>query len=134
MIEGPLTFFLEGDGAHITLLRKGSALISTEAKTALMSGKKLTSAKITIARNQEAFNTTIDASEFIFRGFKIPKLEDLDSISWFQQRMISLNRFQSVFTAFYRKFLDDRLNPVAAVHLPTLHELGLDLDRRQWTP
>lgn len=113
MIEGPLTFFLEGDGAHVTLLRKGAPLVSTEAKTALMSGKKLTSAKITVARNQEGWSTTVDASEFVFRGFKIPKDEELDSISWFQQRMISLSRFQKVFTEFYRIFLAERTNPEA---------------------
>ena len=111
MIEGPLTFFLEGDGAHITFLRKGSPLVSTEAKTCLMSGKKLTAAKITLSRNKEMWSTTIDASEFVFRGFKIPKSEELDSISWFQQRMIGLGRFQTAFTAFYQKFLSERTNP-----------------------
>ena len=111
MIEGPLTFFLEGNGAHITFLRKGSPLVSTEAKTCLMSGKKLTSAKITLSRDKEMWSTTIDASEFVFRGFKIPKSEELDSISWFQQRMISLGRFQKAFTAFYEKFLSERTNP-----------------------
>jgi len=113
MIEGPITFFLEGDGAHITLLRKGSPLVSTEAKTALLSGKKLTSAKLTIARGQEQWQTTVDASEFVFRGLKIPKSEELDSISWFQQRMISLRRFQSAFLAFYEKFLSERINAEA---------------------
>lgn len=108
MIEGPLTFFLEGQGAHVTLLRKGSPLVSSEAKTCLLSGKKLTSAKITIARNQESWSATLDASEFIFRGFKIPKYEELDAVSWFQQRMISLGRFQKVFLAFYKTFLDER--------------------------
>ncbi len=111
MIEGPLTFFLEGDGAHVTLLRKGSPLVSTEAKTALMSGKKLTSAKITMGRSAEQWTATVDASEFIFRGLKIPKSEELDAISWFQQRMISLRRFQKAFLTFYEKFLSERTNP-----------------------
>jgi hypothetical protein len=111
MIEGPLTFFLEGDGAHVTLLRKGSPLVSTEAKTALMSGKKLTSAKITLGRSAEQWTTTVDASEFIFRSLKIPKTEELDAISWFQQRMISLRRFQKAYLTFYEKFLSERTNP-----------------------
>lgn len=110
MIEGPLTFFLEGQGAHVTLLRNGAPVVSSEAKTALLSGKKLTSAKITLGRRQEQWSTTIDASQFIFRGFKIPKLEELDAVSWFQQRMISLDRFQKALNAFYKEFLDQRLD------------------------
>ena len=53
----------------------------------------------------------VDAHEFVFRSFKIPKSEELDSISWFQHRMISLGRFQTAFTAFYRQFLTERTNP-----------------------
>lgn len=113
VIEGPLTFFLEGQGAHVTLLRKGSPLVSSEAKTALLSGKKLTSAKVTMGRDQEMWSATVDASEFVFRGFKIPKYEELDAISWFQQRMISLGRFLDVYMAFYRMFLKQRTDASA---------------------
>jgi hypothetical protein len=47
----------------------------------------------------------------VFRGLKIPKTEELDSISWFQQRMISLRRFQKAFMTFYERFLGERTNP-----------------------
>ncbi|HEY8240300.1 MAG TPA: hypothetical protein VIH35_02590, partial [Kiritimatiellia bacterium] len=47
MLEGPLTFTMEGEGAHVTVLRRGEPLLSAEAKTALLSGKKLKSAKLT---------------------------------------------------------------------------------------
>lgn len=41
MLEGPLTFVMEGSGAHEASLRKGSPLQSIEARTALLGGKKL---------------------------------------------------------------------------------------------
>jgi hypothetical protein len=41
MLEGPLTFYREGEGAHEALLRKGAPLNSREAVTALLCGKKL---------------------------------------------------------------------------------------------
>ena len=117
MLEGPLTFYLEGDGAHLTLLRNGMPLVSAEAKTAMLNGKKLVSSKITMSHQQEMWNVMLDANNFIFRGLKIPKNEeDLDAISRFQQRMVSLDRFMNAFLSYYDRFLDERL------------------DRKQWKP
>jgi len=113
-IEGPLTLFLEGDGAHVAVLRNGAPLLSAEAKTALLSGKKLWRAQVTLARANETWTTGFDAREFVFSGFKMPKNEEkLDAISAFQQRMISLDRFMTAFLAFYDRFLDDRADPKA---------------------
>jgi hypothetical protein len=117
MLEGPLTLYLEGDGAHLTLLRHGSPLVATEAKTALLGGKKLVSAKITMAHQQESWTVMLDANNFIFRGVKISKTEeDLDAVSRFHQRMVSLDRFMNAFFSYYERFLDERL------------------DRKQWKP
>jgi len=111
MLEGPLTFYLEGDGAHLTLLRNGSPLVSSEAKTAMLGGKKLLSAKITMAHQQESWTTMLDADNFIFRGLKIPKgEEELDAVSRFQQRMVALDRFMNAFLSYYDRFLDERLD------------------------
>ena len=110
MIEGPLTFFMQGAGAHVTVLRNGTPEISAEAKTALLSGKKLLRSKITIGNEHESWTTNLDADEFIFRGFKLPKTEKVDAITAFQQRMISLNRFDDAFMGFYDRFLSIRLN------------------------
>ena len=49
MLEGPLTFFREGEGAHEAVLRKGTPLNSREAGTALYCGKKLKRAKLVLA-------------------------------------------------------------------------------------
>lgn len=110
-LEGPLTFFLEGDGAHLTLLRNGMPLVSTEAKAALLSGKKLVSAKITMTHVQEMWTVMLDANNFIFRGLKIPKgEEELDAVSRFQQRMVALDRFMNALLSYYDRFLDERLD------------------------
>jgi len=117
MLEGPLTFYLEGDGAHLTLLRNGAPLVSSEAKTAMLSGKKLVSAKITMSHQQEMWSVMLDANNFIFRGMKIPRAEEeIDAVSRFQQRMVSLDRFMNAFLSYYDRFLDERL------------------DRKQWKP
>ncbi|MDP6524697.1 MAG: recombination-associated protein RdgC [Kiritimatiellia bacterium] len=110
MIEGPLTFMLEGDGAHVTVLRKGAPEVSTEAKTCLLGGKKLLKARLTIGAENESWTTALDAEDFIFRGFKMPKFADVDAISRYQQRVLSLNRFISVFESFYEKFLSERID------------------------
>jgi len=114
MIEGPLMFYMEGGGAHVAVLKDGSPLQSAEAKTALMSGKKLCRAKVTISRGEEMWSSVFDANAFIFRGFKPPKNpEKLDPYSAFQERMIALDKFMGVFLSFYDRFLDDRYEPAS---------------------
>ncbi len=112
MVEGPLTLFLEGDGAHVAQLRNGAPLFSTEAKTALLSGKKLQSARIHMARNKEIWSATLSAPDFTLRGFKFPQSDEkLDATSAFQQRMLSLDRFTQTFLGFYDRFLTLRTDP-----------------------
>ena len=84
MIEGPLTFVLEGQGAHETVLRHGTPELSVEAKIALLGGKKLRRAKLRLARGQETWQTTLEADQFIFRSLKLPEGEKLDPVSRFQ--------------------------------------------------
>ncbi len=111
MLEGPLTFFLEGEGAHVIVLKRGSPLLSSEAKTALLSGKKLASAAVTLARGDQLWSTTLDAEEFIFRGLKLPKGEQMDAVSRFEDRMLALGAFRQAFLGFYDRFLEARANP-----------------------
>ena len=107
-IQGPLAFVLEGEGAHETLLRKGSPLVSSEAKTALLSGKKLISARLIVARGDEQWEGIFDAERFAFRSLKVPKGQPLDPISRFQERMVLLETFREGFFAFFDRFLADR--------------------------
>jgi hypothetical protein len=109
MLEGPLLFTLEGEGAYETMLRKGEPINSTEAKTCLLSGKKLKQAKITIAIGEEIWTLNFDADEFIIRNLKIPKIEEfLDSISHFEERMRRIERFTTIFLQIYDQFVVER--------------------------
>ena len=110
IVEGPLTFVLEGDGAFETVVRKGAPLVSAEAKTALLCGKKLRSARVTLVRDEETWSVTLDAEEFIFRGLKMPKGDGVDPVSRFHERMLSMHVFREGFMAFFDRFLEERAN------------------------
>jgi hypothetical protein len=111
MIEGPLTFFMEGRGAHLIVLRNGQPLVASEAKTALLGGKKLRRARVVLAAGDETWSATVDADTFVMRGVKPPRGEALDAVSRFDERMRSLGRFRDLFLALYDRFLDERIDP-----------------------
>ena len=107
-IEGPLLFTRAGAGAHEIALRKGLPTVSAEAKTALLSGKKLRRAKLLLARDDEAWSCSFDAESFVFRGLKLPEHKDaLDPASRFQDRIIKLGVFRDLFLDLFDRFLDD---------------------------
>jgi hypothetical protein len=109
IIEGPVTFVREADGAHETVLRKGSPLASGEAKAALLAGKKVASARLILARGEDVWSTMLGAHDFKFRGLKMPGSEEkLDPISRFQERMVSLGVFRDAFLEIFDRFLDER--------------------------
>lgn len=108
MIEGPLMFVREGQGAHETVLRHGTPELSVEAKIALLSGKKLRRARLVMARGKDTWQVTVDADPFAFRGLKIPEGEKLDPISRFQERMTALDTFTGTFLEIYDRFLRER--------------------------
>ncbi len=113
VLQGPLTFVMEGEGAHEALLRKGQPLVSNEAKAALLGGKKLAAARIILARGNEQWETMLDADRFAFRGLKFPKGQPLDPVSRFQERMNGVETFREGFLALFDRFLDDRADPAA---------------------
>ena len=111
LVESPLSFVMEGEGAHIATLKQGAPEVSTEAKIALLSGKKLARARLMIARGKETWQTTLDADQFVFRGMKLPDGEKLDPISSFQERMVLLKTFTDAFLGMYVQFLKERQFP-----------------------
>lgn len=108
MIEDPLTFVMEGNGAHEIVLKKGEPLVCAETRTALLSGKKLKKAKLTFARGEEVWTFTFDADEFVFRSLKLPQTEAFDRVNKFQERMIYLDTFRKAFFHLYQQFLSQR--------------------------
>jgi hypothetical protein len=94
-IEGPLLFTRAGAGAHEISLRKGLPTVSAEAKTALLSGKKLRRAKVMLARGDEKWTCSFDAEMFVFRGVRLPEPKEmLDPASRFQERVMRLGDFR----------------------------------------
>lgn len=112
-LEGPFTFVHEGEGAHEIIVRKGNPGIASEAKSALMAGKKLLKAKLTIARGDEQWTCLLNGSEWTFGSLKMPKGERLDPASVLDERMLSIGTFFEAFENLYRVFLAIRKDPKA---------------------
>lgn len=104
MIEGPLTFFHEGAGAHEAILRKGAPANSREAAAALKCGKKLRRAKVTIGLREAVYSANVDA-DFAFRSINLPKAEQLDAYGRFLERMLRLETFWNAWMALFDHFL-----------------------------
>jgi hypothetical protein len=113
MIEGPLMFVMEGQGAHETVLRKGMPLLSSEAKSALLAGKKLRRAKLTFVRGDEQWQMSLDADEFVMRSVKLPKSDNMDASSKFQDRILALYTLYNVLAGFFRIYIELRMDAAA---------------------
>lgn len=114
MIDGPLLFVSNGNGAQESNVKKGLPTISAEAKAALMVGKKLKRAKLNIVRGEEVWSATIDADNFVIRGLKLPDGEALDPVGVFEERVNNLYIFQTVFYNLFRKFLSEMSDSATA--------------------
>ena len=111
MLEGPLLFFKEGEGAHEIRLNRGSPLRSLEANTALKAGKKLRRARVVLVRGDEQWSAEVDGQDFAMRGLKLPKVSPTDAASMFQERVISVRTYVSSLLALYDRFIDERRDP-----------------------
>lgn len=112
MIDGPLTFVAEGGGSFESSLRKGTPTNSAEARSAMMVGKKLRSARIVLARNKgEEWSCTLDASQFVIRGLRLPEGESLDPVDLFIDRMTSLDTFRQVLFELFHLYLKTVTDP-----------------------
>jgi len=110
MLEGPVTFFREGQGAHEVALRNGVPLNSREAGTALSCGKKLKRVKVVMAQGDSVFSATMDA-DFAVRGLKLPKGEQDDEAGKLEERMMMVEFFWSAWLTLFDRFLDLRSDP-----------------------
>lgn len=108
-LEGPLLFTRAGAGAHEIALRKGLPTVSAEAKTALLSGKKLRRAKLLIARADEAWSCSFDTELFVFRALKLPEPKEvLEPVSRFQDRILKLDAFRCILLELFDRFVAER--------------------------
>ena len=117
MLEGPAVFHHEGSGAHEISVRRGLPLQSCEAKTALMSGKKLKSVKLTLTRGEDVFSATVNGRDFSFASLKIAldsKAADeskYDPETNFQNRIGGVKFFADTFFHLYGVFLQEITAP-----------------------
>lgn len=108
MLEGPVTFFNEGKGAHNVVLSNGMPLQSIEAGAALRCGKKVSKIKLTLTDSEKAWTVAVD-STFAFRSLKLPKDKDSQKPS-IQERMELVEKFLALFMELFDEFLDLRLD------------------------
>lgn len=107
MIEGPLVMGMEGQGAHEAVLRKGEPMLGGETKAALLAGKKLRRAKVTLARGDQSWVFTLDHGMTV-RGLRVPEGEKLDIASRFQERMSNVKVFEIMVGELVRRFAGER--------------------------
>ena len=118
LIEGPLVFAHEGNGAYETVVRRGEPVNSVEAKTCLLSGKKLRQAKITLAVGEDLWRFTLNADEFSFSGLSLPKsTEPLDPMNLFLHRMGNLEGLYEIFFGLYDQFVEARQDTAGWRHV-----------------
>ena len=111
MLEGPLLFYKEGNGAHEIRLNRGAPLRGLEGNTALRAGKKLRRARVVLVRGDEQWSAEVDGIDFGMRGLKMPKVNPMDAASVFQERVISIRTYVSSLLALYDRFIDERRDP-----------------------
>lgn len=122
MIEGPLTFVMEGSGAHEMVVRRGEPRLSAEAKASLLSGKKLRRAKLTLARGEQSWTCTFDGPSFVVRGLKLPEGEKLDAVSKFQERVQLMDLFKEGLLSLFDRFAEERESKDWNKTLGEIHE------------
>ena len=115
MVEGPLTFAGtdETKGAHdITIKNGGCPLRSSEAKAALLVGKKLKKAKIALGCEGKVWSCTFDADHVTFSSLSLPEGEEMEHNSRFQERIQNLDFFRQAINAYFKLFV----NTVRSIH------------------
>ncbi len=98
----------EGAGSYETSLRKGTPILSSEAKTALMSGKKLAKANIAFVLDENhQWSASVDAQTFAFRSVKVPRPEEgTDERSRLVEKLQHFSFFVDAFYSLFDEFLD----------------------------
>jgi recombination associated protein RdgC len=122
LIDGPLTFVMEGAGAHEAVIRRGEPRLSAEAKAALLSGKKLRRAKLTLARGDESWTCIFDGPSFVIRSLRLPEIEKLDAVSRFQERLRHIDLFKEALLTLFDRFCVERESKDWARTLIDIHQ------------
>ena len=111
-LDGPLVFANDSDcnGAAETVVRNGeNPLRSAEAKAALVVGKKLKKAKLSLVRDEQVWSCTFDADNFNFSSFKPPEGEKLGAEEALTERVYSTGIFKEGIDLLFRTYADAML-------------------------
>ena len=111
MVEGPLTMRSdshEPTGAMVATLRNGGLpQVSSEAKAALLIGKKLVKCRIVIAKSKQVWDGNFNADAFSFSGLGLPEGDATSSEDRFIEAIESLDEFSKVIQLYFDKFIKD---------------------------
>jgi hypothetical protein len=88
LVEGPLTFVGQGQGAEVVTLAKGNPFADPAFRSCLNKGMQLVKANLTYACGQRAIKSTVDTRTLAFTGIKYAADEEnLDPVSQAQDKV-----------------------------------------------
>lgn len=111
MLDGPVTFFREGAGAHEAVMRKGVPLDCAESAAAAQCGKKIRKVKFILEHGTDVFSGMVDDS-FAFRRVKLPKIELCGRETIFHERMRLLRVYVDCWLTLFDRFIALRSDPM----------------------
>jgi len=105
----PITFAAEeAKGALLATIRKGGCpSMASEAKAALLSGKKLKKAVLTIARDKQIWRGTFDADTLALTGLRLPEGEEMEQGARLEEQSLFLYMLQAALTGYLLLFAED---------------------------
>ena len=108
IVEGPLTMASqdrEAKGAMFATLRNGAfPQVSSEAKAALLIGKKLQKCKLTLVREGMIWAGTFNADAFAFSALSLPEGESMTQEDRFIDTMENLKTLRDMLTTYFNAF------------------------------
>ena len=108
MVEGPISMISEMSdvkgSAAITVKKGNFPQVSSEAKAALLIGKKLQKCKLTITQNSNVYSGMFDADKLGFSGLSLPESESMTKQDRFVDNLESLNGLKGIIESYICTF------------------------------
>lgn len=105
-----MAFMSDEEDSQEASIRKGRPSRTAEAYTSVVSGKKMSRARIHFAQRNRAWTATIKGDSLALASVKLPEIETEEGDDPITARLESLEGAFEVFGYLYRLFLDDRLD------------------------
>lgn len=98
----------DGEEKETSIMRKGSAHRSAEARTALLVGKLVDAAKLEIARGDRSWKATIAGETLDIRSAKFPEPEEGEPEERTLERLSAMQELGEIMDGLYGLFLSVR--------------------------